>query len=80
MKPQPEMMPVKMSIALQKIFVYVDAFKEYERRTKEQQESYERMVEAQRQLTDYDKKVFDCLIEQKFGKEAMDCVASEYRP
>lgn len=80
MKPRPEMMPVKMSIALQRIFAYVDAFREYERRTKEQQESYERMMATQKQLTDYDKKVFDRLIEQKFGKEAMSRVASEHRP
>lgn len=80
MKSRSELMPVKMSIALQKIFAYVNAFAEYERRTKEQQESYERMVEARNQLTDYDKKIFDSLIERYFGKEAKDRVASEHRP
>lgn len=61
--------PPKMCIAFQRINNYIFAQQDYERRQREADEAYARMLTAMRSLTDYDRKVFDKLAEEAHRRE-----------
>lgn len=66
---------VKNTIAHQRITAYLAAFDDWERRNKEAQEAWERLVKSVHQMTDYDKKVFKRVFE-KWIKEAKNAASS----
>lgn len=61
--------PGKTCIAFQRINNYIFAQQDYERRQREADEAYARMLTAMRSLTDYDRKVFDKLAEEAHRRE-----------